>query len=166
MAQGQWSQCASILYPWQTSLIDLSCPALVALPMEQSSWGRRKVLHLLSLWEESCDSRILIFSLGRVQFALTCTHVHTLTRRHIDEPGLHQKDKHFCCLVSLDLSAELTHVSMMSGLPSEILPLSDSIWKSPNCHHKNLHSLPSPASPQPWDFLMEATHFYWNLRGN
>lgn len=85
----------------------------------------------------------------RVHFALTHAHVCTPTRTHTDETGLQPEGKHLCWLVSLLLSADLTHVSVMSGLPSEILPLSKSLWKFPNHHNKNLHSLPSPASPQP-----------------
>ena len=85
----------------------------------------------------------LIFSFSR---NADCRHVHAHTQMSLASSG---KTGIFTACWSLDLLTDLTHVSLTSGLPSEILPFDRSLWKFPNCHSKNFPSLPSSAGPQP-----------------
>lgn len=85
---------------------------------------------------------------GNAGCSHTCAGAHAHTRALVSLASS-KRTSTFAAWVSLDLSTDLTYASVMPGLPSETLPLSDSLWKFPHCHSKNLHSLSSLASPRP-----------------
>ena len=131
--------------PPPSHLVDSSIKSVLDLSLGgYHQWVRavkqRRVLHPL----RSMERELLLMDLYLLlQQEYGCRYAHACAHTHTDEPCLQQENKHmYCLLVPGLVNWPYTH-SLMSGLPSEILPFGFSLWKFPNATVKT--SLPSLA---------------------